>query len=109
MAGALKKTKTVFLKEVYCLSIMGIVMNNSCNFSDLDLKNTPFHECTIRDTHFKEINLTGADFRGSDLSGNLFHNTNLNKSNFVNAVNYSINPLTNKLSNILWADTFVNK
>ncbi len=67
------------------------------NFSSLDLKNTLFCECMIRDTYFTETNLTGADFTGSDLTGSTFHNTNLGKANFASAINYSINPLTNKL------------
>lgn len=67
------------------------------NFSDLDLRNTPFHECVIRDTYFKESILIGADFGKSDLAGSLFHNANLSKANLIGAINYSINPLTNKL------------
>jgi uncharacterized protein YjbI with pentapeptide repeats len=70
----------------------------TCNFSGLDLKNGVFRECTIRDTHFKESNLTGADFAKSDLAGTVFHNANLSQANFLGAINYSINPLTNKLS-----------
>jgi uncharacterized protein YjbI with pentapeptide repeats len=40
----------------------------------------------------------GADFGKSDLTGSTFHNSNLSKANFIGAINYSINPLTNKLS-----------
>lgn len=68
------------------------------NFSGLELKNGVFHECTIRDTYFKASTLVSADFTQSDLDGSIFHNTNLSKANFVGAINYSINPLTNKLS-----------
>ena len=68
------------------------------NFSGLELKNGVFHECTIRDTYFKESTLIGTDFAKSDLAGTIFHNTNLSKANFLGAINYSINPLTNKLS-----------
>ena len=67
------------------------------NFSDLDLKTTLFHECTIRDTYFTSANLMGANFRGSNLIGSTFYNTDLSKANFLGAINYAINPLTNKL------------
>jgi fluoroquinolone resistance protein len=71
---------------------------DTSNFSDLDLKGTVFHHCTIRDTHFTNTKLIGSDFSGSDLKGSIFHNADLSKANFVEAINYSINPLTNKLT-----------
>ncbi len=64
------------LKFAHCLIEM-------CNFSDLNLKNTPFLHCTIRDTHFTNANLSESDFSGSDLKGSTFHNSNLCKHNFV--------------------------
>jgi fluoroquinolone resistance protein len=67
------------------------------NFSVLDLKKTIFHECVIRETFFNETNLSHADFAGSDLNGSVFHNANLSEASFVAAMNYSINPLANKL------------
>ena len=69
----------------------------TANFSDLNLKNTPFLDCVIRETHFTNSNLSGADFAGSNLEGSMFHNTDLRKANFQGAINYSINPQTNKL------------
>jgi uncharacterized protein YjbI with pentapeptide repeats len=51
----------------------------------------------IRETHFAHANLSEARFSGSDLQGSTFHNTKLSKANFVGAINYSINPLTNSL------------
>ncbi len=38
-----------------------------------------------------------ADFRGADLSGTLFHNCDLSKADFSTAVNYNIDPGTNKI------------
>ena len=70
----------------------------TANFSALDLRNTSFYECVIRDTYFKESNLMGTDFGKSDLAGSTFHNANLSKANLMGAINYSINPLTNKLT-----------
>jgi fluoroquinolone resistance protein len=68
-----------------------------CNFSDLNLKGAHFKHCTMRETHFTHTNLSESDFSGSDLKNSLFHNSNLSKANFVGAINYSINPLTNVL------------
>jgi uncharacterized protein YjbI with pentapeptide repeats len=70
---------------------------DTSNFSDLDLKNTLFQECVIRDTYFTTTNLTGSNFEGSDLRGSTFHNTILCKANLQGAINYSIDPSTNKL------------
>ncbi len=72
-------------------------MIKTSNFSALNLKNTSFQECIIRDTIFTDANLAGADFTGADLDGTTFHNSDLSYANFQGAINYSINPLTNKL------------
>ncbi len=70
---------------------------DTCNFSDLNLKNTPFGKSVIRETYFTNTNLSHADFGETDLKGSTFHNTQLNHANFKSAINYSINPLTNAL------------
>jgi len=71
---------------------------DTCNFSHLNLKNTPFRACTIKETHFTECNLMNAQFGESNLIGSIFHKSDLTKANFIAAINYSINPLTNKLT-----------
>jgi fluoroquinolone resistance protein len=71
---------------------------DTCNFSHLNLKNTPFRACTIKETHFTECNLMNAQFCESNLLGSVFHKSDLTKANFIAAINYSINPLSNKLS-----------
>jgi fluoroquinolone resistance protein len=68
------------------------------NFSDLDLKGTCFDHSILKETHFSNTNLARASFVGADLKESAFHNTNLTQTNFKGAINYSINPLTNKLS-----------
>ncbi len=83
-------------KMFLCLKFNNCLIDTS-NFSDLDLKNTSFCGCVIRDTHFTNTNLISADFEGVDLKGSVFHNTNLSKANFRGAINYLINPSTNKL------------
>ncbi len=70
---------------------------HTCNFSDLNLKNTSFSGSTIRETHFSHVNLTGSDFQDCDLQGSIFHQSDLSRANLINAVNFSINPLSNKL------------
>lgn len=87
------KCEQTFLRMQFKKSLI-----STCNFSDLDLKNTVFQQCQIRDTYFTNVNLTGSDFSKSDLQGSTFHQTNLTKANFVGAINYSISPLVNKLT-----------
>lgn len=69
----------------------------SCNFSNLDLCKTLFHHCMIRETYFTETKLEKADFKGSDLRGSIFHNCDLSGASFLQAINYSMSPVTNKL------------
>ena len=68
-----------------------------CNFSDIDLKKSSFFESTLRRCDFKNSILIETDFRKTDLSSTSFHHSNLSKANFLDAINYSIDPLTNKL------------
>ena len=71
---------------------------DTCNFSSLKLKRTPFLDCTIRDSRFIQSMLSEADFSGSDLDRSMFHQCDLEKALFVRAKNYSIDPLTSKVS-----------
>lgn len=70
---------------------------DTCNFSGLKLKATPFLRCVIRETRFVGTMLAEAAFDGSDLEGTLFHECQLQGASFVQARNYAIDPLTNKL------------
>ncbi len=47
--------------------------------------------------HFTETRLNGADFSDVVLSGTLFHKCDLSKADFSSAVDYHIDPLTNKI------------
>jgi fluoroquinolone resistance protein len=76
---------------------------DQANFSNLNLKKTAFGHCTIRNTYFGDCDLSEADFSKADLSGSSFHHTNLSQANFTLAINYSINPLTNKLARARFA------
>lgn len=68
-----------------------------CDFSDLDIKESRFVKCEIRETDYINTNLLGSSFSESDLKLCRFHNTILDKVDFVNSVNYNINPTNNRL------------
>lgn len=70
---------------------------DTCNFSGLKLKATPFLRCVLRETRFVGSVLSEAVFDGSDLEGTLFHECQLENASFSQARNYAIDPLTNKL------------
>ncbi|MBN2511118.1 MAG: pentapeptide repeat-containing protein [Spirochaetales bacterium] len=53
--------------------------------------------CTIRNTDFIHCNLKEASFKGSVFDTVLFEKTNLEKSVFLEAKNYTIDPFGNKL------------
>ena len=66
-------------------------------FYRLKLKNIHFHNCDLQEADFSEAELTGAFFDNCDLLNATFFHTNLEEANFTTALNYSINPETNRL------------
>jgi uncharacterized protein YjbI with pentapeptide repeats len=72
-------------------------MMRFATFLKLSLKETVFRTCDLQEADFTEADLTGASFAESDLLKAVFHHTNLEKADFRTAVNYSINPETNRL------------
>ena len=68
-----------------------------CDFGDLDIKESKFINCKMKEVDFINTNLAGTDFSGSGLLMCKFYNANLEKTNFVGAFDYCINPLDNKL------------
>jgi fluoroquinolone resistance protein len=68
-----------------------------CNFSDLNMKNSSFKGSKLKDSHFTNTILKGADFSDVDLSGTVFHNCDLCNADFSSAVQYDIDPRTNKI------------
>ncbi|MBM3423194.1 MAG: pentapeptide repeat-containing protein [Chlorobi bacterium] len=66
-------------------------------FLKLSLKETVFRKCDLQEADFTEADLTGASFGESDLMKAVFQHTNLEKADFRTALNYSINPETNRL------------
>jgi uncharacterized protein YjbI with pentapeptide repeats len=77
---------------------------SNCNISDssffgLNLEKIQIEDCKSHDVDFREGNFRGADFGSTDLSGSLFRNTNLTDANFIEAINYDIDILVNKIRN----------
>lgn len=68
-----------------------------CDFSDLEIKDSKFLNCDLKEVDFINTDLTGSDFSGSSLLQCKFYHTNLEKTNFVEAVDYYINPVDNKV------------
>ena len=68
-----------------------------CNFSDLNMKNASFCKSKLKESHFTNTALSGADFEDVDLSGTIFHGCDLSKADFSKAINYDIDPQTNKI------------
>lgn len=70
---------------------------NYCNFVGLKLKKTKFFKCSLKETDFSQSDLAESSFLESDLCETRFNETNLIKSDFRGAVNYTINPIGNKI------------
>ena len=70
---------------------------NHSSFYGTTLKKTLFKNCQLQETDFTECNLTASLVDKSDLSGATFNRTNLEKADFRTALNYSIDPETNRL------------
>lgn len=71
---------------------------DSCNFSDLTLKQQAFVACELRRCTYIHTNLVAADFSHSDLSESLFHDCDLTRADFSRAKNYAIDPTGNKVA-----------
>lgn len=70
------------------------------SFYKCQLKKTRFIKTQLKEVDFSEANLTEAVFDGSDLLNAVFDNTILEKSDLRKALNYSIDPVKNKVKKI---------
>lgn len=61
------------------------------------MKKISFSGSKLKECHFTNTNLNNADFGKVDLSGTVFHNCDLSKADFTSAVQYDIDPQTNKI------------
>ena len=73
------------------------------SFFRLKLKGTRFSSCRLHEVDFVETELSGAVFEACDLSGAVFENTLLEKADFRTAINYSIDPEQNYISQARFA------
>jgi Uncharacterized low-complexity proteins len=71
---------------------------DSSVFCSNSLKKGRFIDCTIRDCDFMECDMREADFARSSLDSSTFQKCNLEKADFRSSVNYSIDPLNNRIS-----------
>lgn len=67
------------------------------SFYKLKMKGTKFISCNLNDADFAETDLTNAVFNDCSLAKAVFDNTILEKADFRTAINYSINPETNRI------------
>lgn len=67
------------------------------NFFGTKLRKTIFDNCTLKEVEFSETDLTSSEFKKCDLTGATFSNTLLEKADFRTAINFAIDPDTNKL------------
>lgn len=61
------------------------------------MKNASFCGSKVKESHFTNTLLNSADFGDVDLSGTVFHNSDLSKADFSRAMNYNVDPMTNKI------------
>lgn len=67
------------------------------NFFGRKLRKTVFKGCTLKDVEFTEADLTASEFLECDLSSAKFSNTILEKADFRTAINFVIDPDSNKM------------
>lgn len=68
-----------------------------CVFSGLNLPELQITDCKAHDVDFSECDLSDADFFRTDLTNARFNLSRLNRSNFKDAINYTIDPLNNSI------------
>lgn len=71
---------------------------NFSSFYKVNLKNTHFKNCKLEEVEFVESDLTKAVFSQCDLINAVFENTNLEGADLRTAVNFSIDPATNRIA-----------
>jgi len=85
-----------------CQSFLFSVKFEACNldyasFMGRKMPKTRFINSSLKEATFSNAILAGASFDHSDLLGTIFNKTDLTEANFVNALNYDINPEINTI------------
>ena len=70
---------------------------NLASFYKLNIKKTKFLNCTLKEADFSSADLSNAKFENCDLLGAVFERTNLEKADLRSAINYSIDPESNRI------------
>jgi len=70
---------------------------NLASFYSLKLKNTRFKKCILHEADMVQADFSGASFTDCDLRGAIFENTILEKADFRSAINYTLDPETNRI------------
>jgi uncharacterized protein YjbI with pentapeptide repeats len=67
------------------------------SFAEKKMKKTKFEGCSLKEADFADADLSQSVFEDCDCFGAVFQNTNLEKADLRTAINYSIDPETNKI------------
>ena len=70
---------------------------NHASFYQVVLKNTRIINSKLQNIDFTEADLSSCVFDDCDFTNATFDNTNVENSDFIKAINYTINPETNRL------------
>lgn len=97
-----KGCKLLGLRFDCCNEFLFDVTFDSCvlNFSSFykrKVRKIRFHNSSLLEVDFTEADLAGAQFADCDLNGSVFFMSNLEGADFRTAVNYSIDPDSNRL------------
>jgi len=72
-------------------------------FQRMALPKLEMTACTVREADFTGTNLAKANFTGTDLLGSRFAETDLTGADFTDAVNYTIDPRTNRVKKAIFS------
>ena len=97
-----KGCKLLGLQFDNCNEFLFLVNFDACNlnlssFYGMKMKNTHFKNTTLHEVDFTETDLTNSLFHNCDLLKAIFDNTILEKADLRTALNYSIDPESNRI------------
>jgi fluoroquinolone resistance protein len=70
---------------------------NLTSFYQLKIKQKVFNNCSLNEADFSETDLSESNFNNCDLKRAIFNRSVLIKTDFTSALNFSIDPETNKI------------
>lgn len=96
------KCKIMGIDFSICNNFLFTVHFNECHldnstFHSKKMKKTNFINCSLKEVDFSEVDLTLSVFQYCDLSNSIFNQTILDKVDFRTAVNYVIEPDSNRI------------